>query len=448
MCESQTIGHTIFAIILYYKGDAEIMAKFIVEHSENLSGCIKISGSKNAVLPILAASILTEKECLLHQVPALTDVYAMITILENLGATVTFDTKKETLKICSGVLKKQEEEYELAEKMRASFLIMGPLLAKYKQAKIPLPGGCPIGTRPVDLHLKGFLALGCKIKQEHGYIDITTKGLKGANIYLDFPSVGATENIMMAATLANGVTMIQNAAAEPEISDLAAFLKKMGADIEGEGTDTIVIRGVKELNGTEHTIIPDRIEAGTFMTAAAITNGDIILENINEEHLKPIIAKLSETNVKIEMVKEGLRIYRKGKLQPIHLKTMPFPGFPTDMQAPFMSLMTMIKGTSLVTETVFENRFQHVSELKRMGANIKIESRSAVIEGVDKLTGSQVKATDLRAGAALILSALAAEGKTEISDIYHVERGYYKIEEKLKSLGAKILRCEDDNEES
>ncbi len=420
------------------------MAKFIVEHSENLSGHVKISGSKNAVLPLLAACILTEEECIINQVPALTDVNAMIAILENLGAKVDFDTKKEILKICSGTLKKQEEEYDLAGKMRASFLIMGPLLAKYKQAKIPLPGGCPIGTRPVDLHLKGLLALGCKMKQEHGYIEITTKGLKGGDIYLDFPSVGATENIMMAATLANGITKIQNAAAEPEISDLADFLRKMGADIEGEGTDTILIRGVKELNGTIHSVIPDRIEAGTFMTAAAITNGDIILENVNEEHLKPIIAKLTETNVKMEMVNEGLHVYRKGKLHPIQLKTMPFPGFPTDMQAPFMSLMTMIKGTSLITETVFENRFQHVGELKRMGANIKIESRSAIVEGVEKLTGTQVKATDLRAGAALILSALAAEGKTEISDIYHIERGYYKIEEKLKNLGAKIIRYEED----
>lgn len=420
------------------------MAKFIVNHCDGLKGHIKINGSKNAVLPILAACILTEEECVITGVPPLTDVYTMVAILENLGADVHFNVKTETIRVQVGVLNKMEEEYDLAGKMRASFLVMGPLISKYKNARIPLPGGCPIGTRPVDLHLKGFSSLGCKMKQEHGYIEISTKELKGKDIYLDFPSVGATENIMMAATLANGITKIENAAAEPEICDLANFLRKMGAKIKGDGTDTIVIEGVKKLVGAKHNVIPDRIEAGTFMVASAITGGDVILENVVEEHLKPILAKLTECNVKTEMTKEGLRVYRKGRLHPIHLKTMPFPGFPTDMQAPFMSFMTLIKGTSMITETVFENRFQHAGELKRMGADIRIESRSAVIEGVDKLTGTQVKATDLRAGAALILSALAAEGQTEIGDIYHIERGYYKIEEKLKTLGANIQRVEED----
>ncbi len=423
------------------------MAKFIIGHSDGLKGKVTISGSKNAVLPILAACLLTEEECLIHSVPSLTDVFSMVDILKDLGAEVFFDQENEFIKVKAQQLEKFEEEYDMAGKMRASFLVMGPLLARYQKARIPLPGGCPIGCRPVDLHLKGFIAMGTKMKQEHGYVEVEVKSLKGNKIYLDFPSVGATENIMMAATLAHGTTIIENAAAEPEICDLACFLRKMGADISGEGTDTIEIHGVKKLGGVEHWVIPDRIEAGTYMTAAAITSGDIILENVQEEHLKPIIAKLTESNVKTEMTEEGLHVYRKGKLRPIHLKTMPFPGFPTDMQAPFMSLMTIIKGTSLITETVFENRFQQAGELKRMGADIKIESSSAVIEGVEKLTGTQVKATDLRAGAALILSALAAEGKTEISDIYHIERGYYKIEEKLRALGADIEKVEDDGKE-
>lgn len=420
------------------------MSKFIVEKNEGLQGSVPISGSKNAVLPILSACLLTEEKCIIENVPPLSDVFAMIEILKDLGAEITFDIHTCTVEIQAQEVCKVEENYELAGKMRASFLIMGPLLARCHHAKIPLPGGCPIGSRPVDLHLKGFSLLGAKQKQEHGFIDITAKNLKGNKIYLDFPSVGATENIMMAATLAHGKTVIENAAAEPEIADLACFLREMGATIAGDGTNTIEIEGVKALHGSRHTVISDRIEAGTFMAAAAITGGDILLENVCEEHLKPIIAKLSETNMKIETTKKGLHVYKKGKLQPIHLKTMPFPGFPTDMQAPFMSLMTMIKGTSIITETVFENRFLHAGELKRMGADIRIESRSAIIEGVDKLTGTQVRASDLRAGAALILSALAAEGKTEIGDIYHIERGYCQIEYKLKQLGANIVKIEED----
>lgn len=276
-------------------------------------------------------------------------------------------------------------------------------------------------------------------------VELTAKHLKGNTIYLDFPSVGATENILLAAVLAKGKTVIENAAAEPEICDLADFLREMGADITGDGTDTITILGVKELHGAVHRVIPDRIEAGTFMAAAAITGGDILLEEVKEEHLKPVIAKLAECNVKTELTEEGLRVCRKGKLHPIQLKTMPFPGFPTDMQAPFMSLMAVTKGTSVITETIFENRFIHAGELQRMGADIRIDSRSAVIEGVDGLTGTQVRATDLRAGAALILSALAARGETEISDIYHIERGYYHIDEKLRRLGANIRREEEEN---
>lgn len=421
------------------------MDKFLIGNNGPLRGSVTISGSKNAALPILAACLLTKESCLIKNVPPLSDVSTMASILENMGAIITQDIENETMEIRAEHLDNIEENYETAGRMRASFLIMGPLLARCGQAKIPLPGGCPIGSRPVDLHLKGFALMGAKMKQEHGYVEINAKNLKGNKIYLDFPSVGATENIMMAATLAVGVTVIENAAAEPEVCDLAIFLRKMGGDIKGEGTDTIVIKGVKELHGSTHDVIPDRIEAGTYMVAAAITGGDICLENMKEDHLKPIVAKLTESNVKIEVTKSGLRVYKKGKLQPIQLKTMPFPGFPTDMQAPLMSLLAMVKGTSMITETVFENRFQHAGELKRMGADIRIDSRCAVIEGVDKLMGTQVRATDLRAGAALVLSALAAEGMTEISDIYHIERGYSHMEEKIKNLGGSIekINCND-----
>lgn len=419
------------------------MSKFIVNHCQSLSGTVKISGSKNAVLPILAATLLTEDICHINNVPPLQDVCVMVDILKRLGASISFQKEKESIESQAQKIEKFEEDYDLAVKMRASFLIMGPLLARFGKAKIPLPGGCPIGTRPVDLHLKGLTALGAKLKQEHGFIEIKAKKLLGNSIYLDFPSVGATENIMMAASLAEGKTIIENAAAEPEIIDLSNFLNEMGAQIEGAGTDTIIIQGVEKLHGTSHTIIADRIEAGTFMVAAAITRGDILLENVNSDHLKPIIAKLEETHIKSESFENKLHIYPTGRLTNLSIKTMPFPGFPTDMQAPFMALLTVCEGTSMITETVFENRFLHAGELKRMGANIKIDSRSAVIEGVKKLTGTQVRATDLRAGAALIISALIAEGQTEISDIFHIERGYYKIEDKLQKLGVKIDKVED-----
>lgn len=419
------------------------MSKFIVGTSRELKGSVAVSGCKNAILPILAATLLTEEECMIHSVPVLSDVISLCSMLQDMGVNVFFDEQKECIRVSARNITKLKTDYEKAGKMRASFLIMGALLARCHEAVIPLPGGCPIGSRPVDLHLKGFAALGAKSYQSHGFIHISAKKLQGDKIYLDFPSVGATENIMMAATLAKGITTIVNAAAEPEIIDLADFLKKMGADISGEGSNTITITGVKKLFGTEHTVMPDRIEAGTFMTAAAITKGDVIVENVREKDMKPILAKLSEANVKTQKVDENaFRIYTNAKLQPISLKTLPFPGFPTDMQAPFMSLMSLIKGTSMITETVFENRFLHASELQRMGAKINIESRSAVIEGVDKLTGTQVKATDLRAGAGLILSALAAEGQTEISDIFHIERGYCHIEKKLKNLGAHICKID------
>ena len=420
------------------------MEKFIVRQSEALHGTVRISGAKNAVLPILAACLLTEEPCTITNVPALTDVMEMAELLQEFGAETSYDGLTETMGICSETLSNQQAAEKNACAMRASFLAAGPLLARCHQAALPLPGGCPIGSRPVDLHLKGFSIMGAVHKLEHGVVELSAKnGLRGKRVYLDFPSVGATENIMMAATLAKGTTTIENAAAEPEICDLADFLRKMGAEITGDGTDTIVIQGQKRLHGATHNVISDRIEAGTFMTAAAITGGDILLEQVRQEHLTPVIAKLTECNAKTEVTPTGLRVYRKGRLRPIQLKTMPYPGFPTDMQALFMSLAAVTKGTSVITETVFENRFMHAAELQRMGADIKIDSRSAIIEGVDSLTGTSVRATDLRAGAALILSALAARGETEISDIYHIERGYDRIEEKLRALGADIQRSKD-----
>ena len=423
------------------------MEKFVVWQAQPLCGKVRISGAKNAALPILAACLLTEEICVIENIPPLSDVKNMLNILTGFGAQVDFDEKRETLQITVPDIVSDEGSYEKAGKLRASFLVAGAMLGRHRKVKLPLPGGCRIGSRPVDLHLKGFQAMGVKCKQKHGVVEMDVNVLKGHVIYLDFPSVGATENVMLAAVLAKGMTVIENAAAEPEICDLADFLREMGADIQGDGTDTITIKGMKSLHGAVHRVMADRIEAGTFMIGAAITGGDIILEGIQEGHLKPLIAKLAECNVKSEIMSEGLRVYRKGKIQPTLLKTMPFPGFPTDMQAPFMSLMTVARGTSVITETVFENRFTHATELQRMGADIRIDSRSAIIEGVGELTGSKVTATDLRAGAALILSALAAKGETEIGDIYHIERGYHKIDEKLRGLGVRIEKRSEAGEE-
>ncbi|WP_317854946.1 UDP-N-acetylglucosamine 1-carboxyvinyltransferase [Chakrabartyella piscis] len=418
------------------------MEKFIVHAGGKLSGTVKISGAKNAALPILAAALLTKEKCIIQNVPPLTDVEHMLELLEGFGAKISFDRNKEEVEIEALELVIPEEPYELARSMRASFLVAGSLLGRLGVAKLSLPGGCQIGTRPVDLHLKGFRVMGVKDKMEYGVVDLVAKRLKGGIVYLDFPSVGATENIMMAAVLAKGKTKIENAAAEPEIIDLANFLRGCGAKISGDGTGTIYIEGVEGLHGCSHQVIPDRIEAGTFMVGAAMTDGDVVLEGVEEEHLKPVIAKLLECNVKTEKVANGLRVYRKGKLLPMQLKTMPYPGFPTDMQAQFMSLMSITKGSSLVTETMFENRFLHAGEMQRMGADIRIESRNAFVEGCDHITGSQVVATDLRGGAALILLALAAQGETEIGEIHHIERGYYHIEEKLKKLGVDIEKIQ------
>lgn len=414
------------------------MEKILVEKSGPLKGNVRISGAKNSALPLLAASLLGTEDIILDNLPKLKDVEIMCEVLRSLGATVEY-LEEDVIKINSANLNNYETHYELMSKMRASFLVMGPLLSRLGKTKNSLPGGCAIGTRPIDLHLKGFKALGATIDVTHGNIGAYADELVGTKIYLDFPSVGATENIIMAAVMAKGETIIDNAAMEPEIVDLTNFLNKLGANVKGAGTSTIRVKGVEKLYGARHSIIPDRIEAGTFMVAAAITGGDVTVDNVISSHLKPIIAKLQESGSKVIDNDESIRVIGR-PVKPIDIKTMPYPGFPTDMQAQFMALMTVLDGTSVVIETVFENRFMHVDEFKRMGANIKIDGRSAIIERVDSLTGAQVKATDLRAGAALVLVGLVADGITEISDIYHIDRGYDGIEAKFQNLGAKIYR--------
>ncbi len=412
------------------------MAKIIVKKSNPLKGSVRIDGAKNAVLPIIAATLLAKGKSVLREVPNLKDVHVISDLLRHLGAEVEY--KGTTLTVDATNLTTYDAPYELVRKMRASFLVMGPLLARFNQTKISMPGGCAIGTRPIDLHLKGFKALGANVVMDHGFVEAKTDRLTGSKLYLDFPSVGATENIMMAAVLAEGTTIIENAAEEPEIVDLANFLNEMGADVRGAGTNTIRIKGVKELKATEHDVIPDRIEAATFMVAAAMTKGDITIENIILEHLKPVTAKLREAGCEIIEMDNSIRVIGPKKLKAIDIKTLPHPGFPTDVQAQFMAMLTVANGTGVVIETVFENRFMHVAEFNRMGANIKIEGRTAVVEGVEELNGAKVNATDLRAGAALILCGLIAEGETEIGEIYHIQRGYVDIDKKITALGGNI----------
>lgn len=420
------------------------MEKLIVKPSGPLKGRVRVSGAKNSALPILAASLLGTEDIYLEDVPELEDVKLMMEVLRSLGAEVE-QTGKNSIRINSKNVDKYQTDYNLMSKMRASFLVMGPLLSKLGKTENSLPGGCAIGTRPIDLHLKGFKALGAEINTEHGSISAYADKLIGEKIYLDFPSVGATENIMTAATLAEGKTIIDNAAMEPEIVDLANFLNKMGAHIIGAGTSTITIKGVEKLTGCKHTVIPDRIEAGTFMVASAISKGDVLVENVILSHIKPIIAKLKEAGCEVIEEGTGVRVIGAEELKPIDIKTLPYPGFPTDMQSQFMVLMGISKGTSVCIETVFENRFMHVDELKRMGADMKIDGRSAIIQGIDKFTGAYVKATDLRAGAALILAGIIAQGDTEITEVYHIDRGYEDVEEKFASLGAKIYRVDENN---
>ncbi len=415
------------------------MEKIIVEGGVRLSGSITVSGAKNAVLPTIVASLLSEGDCRIQDVPHLADVKTISEVLAELGAKVHWDDN-QTLNINCSDINKCEAPYDYVRKMRASVLVMGPLLGRLGKAKISMPGGCAIGTRPIDLHLKGFEAMGVRINMEHGNIMAEAPRLKGARIYLDYPSVGATENILMAGVLAEGTTIIENAAEEPEIVDLANFINNMGGKVRGAGTKVIKVEGVKKLGPTTHTIIPDRIEAGSYMVAAVITKSTLHLENVISDHLKPVIAKLREAGAEIQETATGLIVTGRENIKAVDVKTLPYPGFPTDMQAQFMALATVAQGTSIITETVFENRFMHAEELRRMGADIKIEGCSAVVEGLPHLMGAPVKATDLRAGAAMILAGLVAEGETEISNIYHIDRGYDNIVKKLQSVGARIRR--------
>lgn len=423
------------------------MAKFLVQKSGPLTGEVTISGSKNAVLPILAATLLSKEECVIKDVPALRDVDVMCRLLESLGANVDVDTVKHRVMVNASGELCSEAPYDLVKMMRASILVLGALLIRQGHAVIHLPGGCAIGERPIELHLKGLRALGATIDEEllsHGIVDAKADKLTGNDIYLDFPSVGATEVIIMAASLAEGTTILENAAQEPEIVDLANFLNKMGARIKGAGTDTIKIEGVQEFKGVAHHVIPDRIEAGTFMVAAAITGGNVLIRNMVPNHLKAVIAKLKECGVQVTMADDGVRVC--AEKQPIvstDIKTLPYPGFPTDMQSPFMALLTVAKGPSVVIETVFENRFMHVGEFNRMGANIKTDGKAAIIPGGKSLQGAQVVATDLRAGAAVVLAGLVAEGTTEVSQIYHIDRGYENFTEKLRGIGANIMRIDE-----
>lgn len=420
------------------------MEKLVVKGGNKLKGRVRVSGAKNAVLPIIAAAILGSKKSSILEVPKLNDVATICKVLECLGMKIDY-SEPHALHIDSSNVTSCEAPYELVSTMRASFLVMGSLLARIGKARISQPGGCAIGTRPIDIHLKGFEALGAKIEQGHGYIEATAPhGLTGTTIYMDFPSVGATENLIMAASMAKGTTIIENAAQEPEIVDLANYVNVMGGKVRGAGTSTIKVEGVKEMPGGEHTVIPDRIEAGTFLVAGAMTKGDIVVENALCEHLKPLIAKLREAGAVIEENIDDIHVKGPEVLKGITIKTLPYPGFPTDMQAQVMAMMCISKGQSEVTETVFENRFMHVDELVRMGANIRISGRAAMLEGVPKLLGCKVRATDLRAGAAMILAGLVADGTTEITDIYHIDRGYEGIVAKLQSLGGDIRRVKED----
>ncbi|KUK11096.1 MAG: UDP-N-acetylglucosamine 1-carboxyvinyltransferase 1 [Clostridia bacterium 41_269] len=421
------------------------MEKIMIEGGTPLEGSVRISGAKNSVLPVMAASILASGETVLREIPDLADVRTMCELLKNLGGICR--REGDVLHIDFSDVASSEAPYEFMRRMRASILVMGPLLARTGYAKMSMPGGCAIGARPIDLHLKGLAAMGADIKKDHGWITVRAKKLAGARIYLDFPSVGATENIMMAASLAEGITIIENAAEEPEIVDLANFLNSMGSRITGAGTNIIRIEGVKELKPVQHTVIPDRIEAGTFMVAAAACGGDILVENAIIDHLKPVMAKLREAGAVIEEKNSGLRVVSNPPLKAVDVKTLPYPGFPTDMQAQMMALLTTARGTSVVTETVFENRFMHVNELKRMGADIIIEGHSAVVKGVPFLTGAQVKATDLRAGAALVIAGMMAKNTTEVTGVEHIDRGYEDLVGKLRGLGAKIWREKFEEDE-
>ncbi|MCU2219347.1 UDP-N-acetylglucosamine 1-carboxyvinyltransferase [Enterococcus faecalis] len=419
----------------------------IIVHGGNtkLEGTVKIEGAKNAVLPILAATLLAEEGVTtLKNVPILSDVFTMNQVIKHLNVAIDFDEDANEVTIDATQPLGIEANYEYVSKMRASIVVMGPLLARNGHAKVAMPGGCAIGKRPIDLHLKGFQALGAKIIQKNGYIEAIADELIGNTIYLDFPSVGATQNIMMAAVRAKGTTIIENVAREPEIVDLANILNKMGANVIGAGTETMRIEGVDKLHAVEHSIVQDRIEAGTFMVAAAMTEGNVLIEEAISEHNRPLISKLTEMGAIIEEEENGIRVIGPKHLKPTDVKTMPHPGFPTDMQAQMTAIQMFAEGTSIVTETVFENRYQHLEEMRRMNANLKIDGNIAVINGGNELQGAAVEATDLRAAAALILVGLRANGITRVSNLKYLDRGYYEFHKKLQKLGANVERVNDE----
>jgi len=412
--------------------------KFVVMGGKELSGTIKVSGSKNAVLPIMAASLLSSKEVILHDVPDISDVQEMLKMLEILGANLKREGKVHIIDTSN--VQPQELSETLVRKIRASSLFMGPMLGKFGSIRVAYPGGCNIGSRPIDLHLKGFEKLNAIIKEKHGFIEANGSNLKGESIYLDFPSVGATQNLMMAACLIPGETIIKNCAREPEVVDLQNFLNFMGAKIRGAGTDTIKITGVKKLGSVEHYLIPDRIEAGTHMIAAAATGGDVVIENVIAEHLVPLTSKLRDAGCQIDEGDYQIRVRGNKELKPLDIRTLPYPGFPTDLQPQMMVLLMLGQGTSVIVENIFENRFKHVDEFRRLGAEIKVEGRIAIVKGVKKLTGAFVEATDLRAAGALVLAGLVSEEATVIENIHYLDRGYENFERKYNDLGAKIIR--------
>ncbi len=417
------------------------MDRIVITGKQPLRGSVKVSGAKNAALPILASVILGGGECTLTNVPRVVDVFTMGKLLGMLGATVQADGNRVVMKM--DALRSPEAPYDLVRTMRASVVVLGPLLARWGEATVSLPGGCAIGSRPVNLHLAGFEKMGATVTVEHGYIKAKAPRLKGARICLDFPTVTGTENLMMAACLADGTTVIENAAKEPEIVDLAAFLVKRGARIAGAGSDLVTIEGVKALRGADHDVIPDRIEAGTYLAAGAITGGDVSVEDCRPQHLEAVTAKLREAGAEVVEGKESVRLRAPARLKSVDVRTYPYPGFATDMQAQMMALMCVAQGTSVITEAVFESRFIHVPELQRMGAEIKVDGSHAVVTGAARLAGAPVMASDLRASAGLIVAGLAAEGETDIARVYHLDRGYERIDEKLRGLGARIMRVKD-----
>lgn len=419
------------------------MDKIVIQGGKRLAGEVNVSGSKNAALPVLISSLLTAEPCLYRSVPHLADIRTTLKLLSGLGVNVEqerWGTGNDELSLCAADIANFEASYDLVKTMRASFLVLGPLLARFGRARVSTPGGCAIGARPINLHLKGLEALGATIEQTHGYVEATAKRLRGAKIYLDLPSVGATENLMMAATLAAGTTVIENAAKEPEVVDLATVLNGMGARVSGAGGDIVQIEGVDRLSGASHRIIPDRIEAGTFVIAAALSGGDVFVRGARADHLDAFLIKLQESGVILSPAAEGIRVQHTGKVRSVDVTTLPYPGFPTDLQAQMMVLMAIGDGVSVITETIFENRFMHVQELDRMGAQIKLEGKRAVVRGIGELSGAPVMASDLRASVALVLAGLVANGRTEVSRVYHLDRGYEQIERKLSLLGADIAR--------